>query len=93
MMKACGSPCDSGAPMIYYGDEAGMWGANAPCCRKPMLWPELDFEPELYLPDGGIRETSTPTQFNHALFNHYKHGQLILEVSARWGTILREVTP
>ena len=27
-----------GAPMIYYGDEAGMWGANDPCCRQPMLW-------------------------------------------------------
>lgn len=61
-----------GAPMIYYGDEAGMWGANDPCCRKPMVWPELDYEPELYLPDGGKRETSTPIQFNQSLFNHYK---------------------
>jgi glycosidase len=61
-----------GAPMIYYGDEAGMWGANDPCCRKPMLWPELDFEPELYLPDGGKREVGTAVQFNQSLFNHYK---------------------
>ena len=28
----------TGSPMIYYGDEAGMWGANDPDCRKPMLW-------------------------------------------------------
>lgn len=27
-----------GAPVIYYGDEAGMWGADDPCDRKPMLW-------------------------------------------------------
>ncbi|MBL8880262.1 MAG: alpha-glucosidase C-terminal domain-containing protein [Phycisphaerales bacterium] len=30
-----------GAPMIYYGDEVGMWGADDPTCRKPMLWEDL----------------------------------------------------
>lgn len=30
-----------GAPMIYYGDEAGLWGADDPTCRKPMLWEDL----------------------------------------------------
>ena len=24
-----------GAPMVYYGDEVGMWGSNDPDCRKP----------------------------------------------------------
>lgn len=27
-----------GAPMIYYGDENGMQGANDPDCRRPMEW-------------------------------------------------------
>jgi cyclomaltodextrinase / maltogenic alpha-amylase / neopullulanase len=27
-----------GAPMIYYGDEVGMWGADDPHDRKPMVW-------------------------------------------------------
>ena len=27
-----------GAPMIYYGDEIGMWGADDPHDRKPMVW-------------------------------------------------------
>jgi len=31
-----------GAPMIYYGDEAGMWGAGDPGNRKPMLWKDLE---------------------------------------------------
>ncbi|MEW5693952.1 MAG: alpha-amylase family glycosyl hydrolase [Candidatus Hydrogenedentota bacterium] len=31
-----------GAPMIYYGDEAGMWGADDPSDRKPMLWQDLE---------------------------------------------------
>jgi len=29
-----------GAPMIYYGDEYGMWGADDPTNRKPMPWPD-----------------------------------------------------
>ncbi len=35
-----------GAPVVYYGDEAGMWGANDPCNRKPMLWPEIEYDDE-----------------------------------------------
>ncbi|MDX2199107.1 MAG: glycoside hydrolase family 13 protein [Phycisphaerae bacterium] len=31
-----------GAPMVYYGDEVGMWGADDPSNRKPMLWPEME---------------------------------------------------
>ncbi|MCB9916306.1 MAG: DUF3459 domain-containing protein [Planctomycetes bacterium] len=31
-----------GAPMVYYGDEAGMWGPDDPSCRKPMLWEDLE---------------------------------------------------
>lgn len=30
-----------GAPMIWYGDEAGMFGADDPTDRKPMLWKDL----------------------------------------------------
>ncbi|MFH1746577.1 MAG: alpha-amylase family glycosyl hydrolase [Planctomycetota bacterium] len=30
-----------GAPLIYYGDEVGMWGADDPSNRKPMLWQDL----------------------------------------------------
>ena len=27
-----------GSPMVYYGDEYGMWGADDPTCRKPVPW-------------------------------------------------------
>ncbi len=30
-----------GAPMIYYGDEVGMWGATDPDDRQPMIWKDL----------------------------------------------------
>ena len=29
-----------GAPMIYYGAEYGMWGADDPTDRKPLPWPD-----------------------------------------------------
>ncbi len=31
-----------GAPMIWYGDEAGMFGADDPTDRKPMVWKDLE---------------------------------------------------
>lgn len=35
-----------GAPMLYYGTEVGMWGANDPDNRQPMLWDDIEYEPE-----------------------------------------------
>lgn len=60
-----------GAPMIYYGDETGMWGANDPCCRKPMIWQDLTYEPETHLHDGTQRPADIVT-FNDDLFAHYQ---------------------
>jgi len=50
-----------GAPMVYYGDEAGMWGADDPTNRKPMLWEDLQ-------PYGNPRENFVMT----AHLEHYK---------------------
>jgi cyclomaltodextrinase len=46
-----------GAPMIYYGDEVGMWGADDPQSRKPMLWDDLTpyDNPLENSPDDGLR--------------------------------------
>jgi glycosidase len=38
--------------MIYYGTEAGMWGANDPDDRQPMLWDDVRHEPETHTPRG-----------------------------------------
>ncbi|GJQ62134.1 MAG: alpha-amylase [Melioribacteraceae bacterium] len=60
-----------GAPMVYYGDEIGMWGANDPCCRKPMIWDDITYEDEIYNPD---QTTHTPDEVkqNPEIFNWYK---------------------
>ena len=44
-----------GAPFIYYGDEIGMWGADDPDCRKPMIWTELNYADEKMLPSGKMK--------------------------------------
>ncbi len=48
-----------GAPMIYYGDEVGLWGGNDPDDRQPMFWKDLApyEDPEV--------------TFNQDLFDHY----------------------
>ncbi|GAA4822346.1 glycoside hydrolase family 13 protein [Algivirga pacifica] len=37
-----------GAPHIWNGDEMGMWGADDPDDRKPLLWDDITFENERY---------------------------------------------
>jgi cyclomaltodextrinase len=48
-----------GAPMVYYGDEVGMWGGTDPDDRQPMIWKDLApyEDPEV--------------KFNQDLFDHY----------------------
>lgn len=35
-----------GAPQIWNGEEVGMWGADDPDCRKPIVWDDLKYEDE-----------------------------------------------
>ncbi len=49
----------AGAPMVYYGDEVGMWGGTDPDDRQPMIWKDLQpyDDPEV--------------KFNQILFDNY----------------------
>lgn len=60
-----------GAPMIYYGTEAGMWGADDPCDRMPMVWPELSYDPQQADPLGRPRQAN-PVGFDEGLFRYYQ---------------------
>ena len=35
-----------GAPQIWNGEEVGMWGADDPDCRKPLVWDDITYEDE-----------------------------------------------
>ncbi|OGV42747.1 MAG: hypothetical protein A2X46_05310 [Lentisphaerae bacterium GWF2_57_35] len=48
-----------GAPMIYYGTEVGLWGANDPDNRQPMLWPDVRHELEAHGPHGKLSRRSS----------------------------------
>lgn len=60
-----------GSPMIFYGDETGIWGGNDPDCRKPMIWAEKKYEAETFNPDQSKHEPDE-VGFNKDLFDWYK---------------------
>jgi len=60
-----------GSPMIFYGDEAGIWGANDPDCRKPMLWNDKKYDAETFNPDQSKHDPDAVV-FNQDLFGWYQ---------------------
>ncbi|HEX3074376.1 MAG TPA: glycoside hydrolase family 13 protein, partial [Ignavibacteriales bacterium] len=45
-----------GAPLIYYGDEAGMWGGDDPHNRKPMIWKDIKYDDEVIDSSTGFKK-------------------------------------
>ncbi|MGB4292953.1 MAG: glycoside hydrolase family 13 protein [Bacteroidales bacterium] len=62
----------TGAPHIWYGEEVGMWGADDPDCRKPMVWNDIVYEVERthFYPDR-IRPADT-VKPDYKLYEFYK---------------------
>jgi glycosidase len=60
-----------GPPMIYYGTETGMWGADDPCDRMPMVWPELTYELQQADPLGRPRQPDV-VEFDAQLREFYR---------------------
>lgn len=61
-----------GAPQIYNGDEAGMWGGDDPDCRKPNVWPNIEYEAETTHPFNKPRPVDT-VKFDQSMFNWVKN--------------------
>jgi cyclomaltodextrinase / maltogenic alpha-amylase / neopullulanase len=60
-----------GAPHIWNGDEVGMWGADDPDDRKPMLWSDMSYEDEVVDPFGRRRHRDIVAP-DTALFRAYR---------------------
>jgi cyclomaltodextrinase len=80
-----------GAPHIWNGDEVGMWGADDPDERKPMVWSDLRYEDEITHPlgQGRRRDRVRP---DTALFRVYRelialrknHLRLFVDGTLNW---------
>jgi len=60
-----------GPPMIYYGTESGMDGADDPCDRMPMIWDDLEYEDRTLGPWGPL-EQAEPIEFDRSLHRFYR---------------------
>jgi len=60
-----------GAPYLYYGTEAGMWGADDPDDRMPMVWEDLKFEPQTLSP-GGQPKRNDDVNFDAPLHAYHR---------------------
>ena len=60
-----------GSPQIWAGDEMGMWGADDPSTRKPLIWKDYEFEAETTHPNGLERPTNE-VKFNDEWFGLYQ---------------------
>ncbi len=61
-----------GSPLIYYGDEAGMWGDDDPDDRKPMLWADIHYDNEKTHPLEGHSRPDDINRFDFNLFGYYQ---------------------
>ena len=81
----------TGAPHIWYGDEVGMWGADDPDPRTPMVWGDLEYEDEVADPLGRPRDPD-PVRPDDDLFQTYRslialrkaHARLFAEGDLTW---------
>ena len=61
----------TGAPMIYYGTEAGMWGADDPDDRMPMVWADITYDSQKLDPKGNAKQEDS-VGFDQGIFDFYQ---------------------
>lgn len=60
----------TGAPMLYYGTESGIWGGNDPDDRSPMNWADIRFAPQAASP--ALMRPVDDMNFDSTLFQFYR---------------------
>jgi cyclomaltodextrinase len=61
-----------GAPQVWNGEEVGMWGADDPDCRKPLIWDDLIYEDERAAFDPAGTRTVDVVKPDKDLFSFYQ---------------------
>ena len=80
-----------GAPHVWNGDEVGMWGADDPDERKPLVWADLRYDDEITDPLGRPRRRDRVAP-DTALFRVYhdlialrkEHLRLFVDGTLHW---------
>jgi len=80
-----------GAPHIWNGDEVGMWGADDPDERKPMVWADLRYDDEAADPFGRPRrrdrvmpDTALLRVYRDLIALRREHLRLFVDGSVQW---------
>jgi glycosidase len=80
-----------GAPHIWNGDEVGMWGADDPDDRKPMVWSDLRYEDEVVHPFGRARrrdrvvpDTALLRVYRELIALRKQHLRLLVDGKLNW---------
>jgi cyclomaltodextrinase / maltogenic alpha-amylase / neopullulanase len=60
-----------GSPQIWNGEEVGMWGADDPDCRKPLVWGDIKYEDERAAYDPAKSRQVDKVSPDTALFSFY----------------------
>jgi len=81
----------TGGPHIWNGDEVGMWGADDPDERKPMVWADQQYQDEATHPFGRPRrrdrvapDTSLLRTYQELIALRRQHPRLFAEGEVRW---------
>ncbi len=61
-----------GSPHIWNGEEMGMWGGDDPDTRKPLWWPDYQFEPENRNNIQEVEPVYDEVGFNQEVFDFYR---------------------
>ncbi len=80
-----------GAPHVWNGDEVGMWGADDPDDRKPLVWTDLRYEDETAHPFGRPRprnavaaDTALLRTYRDLIALRKQHLRLFVDGTAGW---------
>ncbi len=80
-----------GAPHIWNGDEVGMWGADDPDDRKPIVWDDLRYDDEITHPFGRPRrrdrvapDTALRGVYRELIALRRQHLRLFVDGGLQW---------
>ncbi len=62
----------TGAPMLYYGTESGVWGGNDPDDRSPMNWQDIRFDLQAGTHSPAYIRAPDDMNFDSSLVNFYR---------------------